>query len=394
MADRRIFLDWNAGAPLRPQAREAMAAVLDEVGNPSSVHAEGRRARRLVEDARERLATLVRARPADIVFTAGATEAANTVLTPAAPRHQNPKPLTRLLLGASEHVAVLQGHRFGSDAVELVPIDAGGVIDPGALESRVAELTAEHGIASVMVALQAANNETGVVQPLAEVTRRLDPLGAIVVCDAAQIAGKLPFDAVSIGADVTILSAHKFGGPKGVGAIVYGADHVRPEPLLRGGGQEGRRRAGTENVPAIVGFAAAAEIAWQEVAAFAARAAMLRDGLEADLLAATPNAVIYGERSPRLPNTTLIGVPRVSAETLVIALDLAGAAVSSGAACSSGKVGPSHVLAAMGVDSIQARSAIRISIGWETTAEDLHRFGALWRGVMARIRPNALSRTA
>jgi cysteine desulfurase len=381
---RRIHLDVNAGAPLREEARAAMLAAFGVNGNPSSIHAEGRAARRLVEESRERIATLLRSRPVDVVFTGGATEALNAVLTPNAPRHQNPAPLSRLLVGATEHVCVLQGHRFPADRVETIAVDCCGRVDNAALEARVKELTAVHGEASVVVALQAANNETGVLQDLSDLERRLRPTGAMIVCDAAQLAGKMPFDPVGFGADALVVSAHKLGGPKGIGAIAYGGDYFHPEPLLRGGGQEQGRRAGTENVAAIAGFAAAAEAAFAEAEAFARRTAALRDRFEAFIRSSHADALIFGAGAPRLPNTTCVAVPGVAAETLLIGLDLAGVAVSSGSACSSGKVAPSHVLSAMGVDAAVAKCAVRVSFGWDSAAEDLDMFQAVWSQVAGR----------
>ncbi|MFO1184271.1 MAG: cysteine desulfurase family protein [Bauldia sp.] len=394
MADKRIFLDWNAGAPLRPQARAAMLEALDLAGNPSSVHREGREARRLVDEARAKIAALFAVEPAGVVFTSGATEAANLALYSEAAHPSGHADAGRLIVCATEHVSVLQGHKFPPERVGTAAVDADGVVKVAELAARVAAATAEGGQASVIVAVQAANNETGVIQPIADIAAAIEPSGAVLVVDAAQAAGKTPLDAVPKHAGMTILSAHKLGGPKGVGALIVRNGAVQVAPLIRGGGQEFRRRAGTENLLGIVGFAAAAEVAVAEAAAFAAGATRLRDNLEAALLAATPEAVIYGRAVPRLANTTLIGVPGLSGETLVMAFDLAGAAVSSGAACSSGKVGPSHVLAAMGAEKTATRSAVRISFGWETSAEDLHRFSQLWRQVVSQIRKNGAVQAA
>ena len=386
----RAYLDYNATAPLRPEARAAMERAFDVVGNPSSVHTEGRQARHLVEEARETIAALMHARPQDVVFTSGATEGANWVLRPNAPRHQNKAPVARLLIGATEHTCLIDGHRFARDAVETIPVDGNGLIDPAALEARVNELTAAHGAASLLVAVQAANNETGVVQPIDEIDKRVNPSGAILVVDAAQHAGKLPVGTAGMRADVTLISAHKLGGPLGAGAIVYGGDYYWPEPLMRGGGQERRRRAGTENVAAIVGFAAAAQAAFAEVEDFATRIGGLRDRFEAAIRASRPDAVFFGAGAPRLPNTTCFAIPGLPAETALIALDLAGVAVSSGSACSSGKVAPSHVLAAMGVAKDLAKCAIRLSLGWASTDADLDLFATAWKSVLNHVAPGEI----
>jgi cysteine desulfurase len=384
----RTYLDYNATAPLRPEARAAMLEALAVTGNASSVHAEGRAAHRLLEQARERIAVRVTAAPSDVVFTSSATEAANTLLTPDFQRPGNTAPVARLLVGATEHVAVLNGHRFPMDRVERIGVDAAGRIDQAALCARVEQLTLENGPASVMVAVQAANNETGVIQPVTALASDLRSRGAIVICDAAQYAGRVPLDG-TLGANAIILSSHKLGGPQGAGAIVFDGDAFRPAPLLRGGGQERGRRGGTENIAAIAGFAAAAEAAFAEAAGGTARIGTLRDRLERFLREHHPALVVFGEGAERLPNTTCFAIPRISAETLLIALDLAGVAVSSGSACSSGKVAPSHVLAAMGVPQDLAKCALRVSLGWESAEKDLDSFARAWATVLSRIVPEA-----
>ena len=381
----RTYLDYNATAPLRPEAQEAMIAAMAKVGNASSVHAEGRAARALIELARETIAGLMGARPRDVVFTSGATEAANTVLTPRVGRPGSQAPLAKLLVSATEHVCVLNGHRFPAADVEILAVGRDGRVDVEALAARVEALTATHGPASVMVAVQAANNETGVVQPIGAIERRIGPHGAILVVDMVQLAGKTPAMPRLAEGAIGILSAHKLGGPQGVGAIVYGSDAVHPENLIRGGGQERSRRGGTENILGIVGFAAAAEAAFAAAEGFAARVGGLRDRLEADIRAASPEAVIFGEKVERLANTSCFAVPGIAAETLVIALDLEGIAISAGSACSSGKVAPSHVLAAMAVEPRLAKAAIRVSLGWDSTESDLHLFSTAWRRVLKHI---------
>jgi cysteine desulfurase len=345
----RTYLDWNATAPLRPEARAATVAALDLVGNPSSVHAEGRKARALIEDAREAIARRLHVRPADVFFTSGATEGAAWALTPNVQRRGSKPALSVLMAGATEHACVLQGHRFPAERVEMLGIDAQGVVDLGALETRLADLTNRHGEAAVMVAVQAANNETGVVQPTRTIAQLTQAVGAAFVCDAVQLAGRAPCDAEAIGADVLILSSHKLGGPKGVGVVVLVGERVQPEPLIRGGGQERRQRSGTENVAGIAGFAAAFAAATAQAQDFTSRAARLQQRLETGLRAIRRDTVVFGEGTQRLPNTTYFAVPGTPAEMALIALDLDGVAVSSGSACSSGKVAQSHVLAAMGV---------------------------------------------
>jgi cysteine desulfurase len=366
----RIYADWNATAPLRPQARAAMLAALDAVGNPSSVHAEGRAARGLIEAAREQVAALVGAQPRNVVFTSGGTEANVLALTPA----QADGTCGRLLVSAIEHPSVLAGGRFPPAMVEHLPVTAGGEIDLAALERR---LGASDG--RVLVSLMLANNETGVVQPISEAAHLIHEAGGLLHMDAVQGAGRIPCDINHLGADLLTLSGHKIGAPKGVGALIR-RDGTLPlaDPLIKGGGQERGGRAGTENVPGIAGFGAAAAAARAGFAGDSARMAALRDRLEAGLAAASPGVVIFGKQAPRLPNTTLFAAPGMKAETAVIAFDLEGVAVSSGAACSSGKVQPSHVLAAMGVPPQLARAAVRVSLGPTTTESDIDRLIQAW----------------
>jgi cysteine desulfurase len=378
---RRSYLDFNATAPLRVEAREACLAALDLTGNPSSIHAEGRAARALIEDAREAVARLVGVSPQSVTFTASGTEAANLGLTPAIVAAGRP-PLVRLIASAGEHACVLKGHRFAPAAVERAPLRDDGRIDLGAL----AEMLARSGAGPAMLALQGANNETGVIQPVAEAAALVRAAGGVVVCDAVQLAGRAPVVAAELGADFVILSAHKIGGPKGAGALVAAPGLSVAEPLVRGGGQERGLRAGTESVAAIAGFGAAARAAMAEGGDEAARLAGLRDALAAQIAAVTPDAVIFGADAPRLPNTLCFSAPGVGAETLLIALDLAGIAVSSGSACSSGKVARSHVLDAMRVDPKLAGGAIRLSLGWSSDAADVAHFGETFAQIMARIR--------
>ncbi|MFL6823606.1 MAG: cysteine desulfurase family protein [Xanthobacteraceae bacterium] len=362
----RIYFDWNATAPLRKEARAAVLAAFDLNGNPSSVHGEGRAARRLIEHAREQVAALVGAQPRNVVFTSGGTEANTLALAPAAARD-------RPLVSAIEHPSVLAGGRFPSGSVERLPVTGSGTLDLAALERRLAALGSR-----ALVSLMLANNETGVVQPVAQAAQLIHATGGVLHVDAVQAAGRIPCDINALGADLLTLSGHKIGGPKGIGALVGRTEFPLVDALIKGGGQERGLRAGTENVAGIAGFGAAAAAAREGFSAEAAYMAALRDRLEAGLKAASPEVVIFGTESERLPNTTLFAVPGVKAETAVIALDLEGVAVSAGAACSSGKVQPSHVLAAMGVPPHLARAGVRVSLGPSITESEIDRFIEAW----------------
>jgi cysteine desulfurase len=364
MTTPRVYLDHNATEPLRPEARAAMLRAMDACGNPSSVHAEGRAARAIVEAAREQVAALVNAKPGEVVFTSGATEANTLAITGRA--------WSALLVGNAEHAAVLApARRLNAPRTEL-PCRIDGQQDIGGAEAWAAALPKSELPAFASVAL--ANGETGVLQPVGELAAALAPHGVVVHSDAAQAAGRVPVDFAALGLSLMSLSAHKMGGPKGVGALVV-RDGTPLEPLLVGGGQERRRRAGTENVIAIAGFGAAAEAAHRALGNFAAIGA-LRDSLEAKLKRTIPGCVVIGDTVDRLPNTTLVAVPGKLAETLVIKFDLAGIAVSAGAACSSGKVGASHVLEAMALPPEIARAAVRVSLGPTSTAQDVEKFVA------------------
>jgi cysteine desulfurase len=371
----RVYLDWNATAPLRPAAREAARAAMDACGNPSSVHGEGRAARRLIEDARTSVAALVNADSRNVIFTSGGTEANALALTPAIECGADKVPRDLLLFSAIEHPSVLAGGRFPSALVGKVPVDANGVIDLAALEQCLA--AQEPGRA--LVSLMAANNESGVIQPVAQAAEIVHRHGGLLHVDAVQAAGRMPLDIMALGADLMTLSAHKLGGLKGAGALLKRDESIQIEPLIKGGGQERGARAGTENVVAIAAFGAAAQAAKADLTADTQQMKTLRDRLEARLCEISPAAVIFGAKADRLPNTTLIAVPGGKAETLVIAFDLDGVAVSSGAACSSGKVAPSHVLAAMGIAPELARGAIRISLGAATTQTDIDRLLQVWQ---------------
>ncbi|WP_293861952.1 cysteine desulfurase family protein [uncultured Alsobacter sp.] len=369
---QRTYLDHNATSALRPEARAAMVAALDAVGNASSVHAEGRAARALVEAAREGVAALVGAKPANVVFTAGGSEAAALALTPRIEMGGTVRTFDRLLVSVTEHACILAGGRFAAHSIEILPVDPRGVVDAAGVAARLADLAAR-GLRAV-VAVQAANNETGVVQDLAAIAAAVHAHQGILVCDAVQAPGRIGFDLKASGADFAILSAHKLGGPQGVGALVAATGSVRvADPLVRGGGQERGMRAGTENVPAIAGFGAAARAVRGEGAEAHGRLATLRDAFETGLRQRRSDAVIFGAGAGRLPNTSLYAIPGRAAEVELMRLDLAGIALSSGSACSSGKVRASHVLAAMGIEADLARCALRLSLGWTSTIEDVNR---------------------
>jgi cysteine desulfurase len=367
----RAYLDWNATAPLRPQARAAMVAALDVTGNPSSVHAEGRRTRHLVENAREQVAALVGAEPRNVIFTSGGTEANALALSP-----RTGGGFGRLLVSAIEHASVLAGGRF--QAVEKIPVTPAGYIDLSALRRMLKG-------APALVSVMLANNETGVVQPVCEAARLVHEAGGLLHVDAVQAAGRIPCDIKVLGADLATVSAHKIGGPMGVGALVKAREAIHIEPLIRGGGQERGARSGTEMVPNIAGFGAAAALIKTETATESAAVAALRDRLEQGIIQIAPEAVIFGRAAERVPNTTLFTVEGMKAETAIIAFDLDGVAVSSGSACSSGKVAPSHVLAAMGVAPALAQGAVRVSLGPTTTAADIDRFLDAWRKRFASL---------
>jgi cysteine desulfurase len=369
MADR-IYLDWNATAPLRSEARAVMTEVQEFSGNASSVHAEGRSARHAIEEARGKVAALVGAEAKGVTFTASATEANMLALTPAIEAGGRKSHCDTLFVSSIEHPSVRSGGRFAS--MEELPVTAQGVVDVTRLERHIAK--AERPLVSVMH----ANNETGVIQPIAEIAKIVHAASGVLHVDAVQGAGRIDCEIETLGADLMSVSAHKLGGPQGAGALIRRGDVHIAEPLIKGGGQERGQRAGTENVAAIAGFGAAAAAAASARQADAIRMAHLRDRLETGLRAATPGAVIFGADALRLPNTTLFAVPGMKAETLVIAFDLNGIAVSSGSACSSGKVAASHVLAAMGVDSALARGAVRLSLGWNTTQADIDRCLKTW----------------
>jgi cysteine desulfurase len=365
---RETYLDWNATAPLRPEAAAALSEALARWGNPSSVHARGRRARQLVERAREAIAELLAGvDPSAVVFVSGGTEANHLALLGGGRE--------RVLVSAVEHDSV----RHAVPDAELIPVDGDGIVVLDALDGL---LTADPR--PTLVSVMFANNETGVIEPVAEISAITHKHGALFHCDAVQGAGKVSLDVATIGADFVTLSAHKLGGPPGVGALVA-TGGIEPAPFLRGGGQERGRRAGTENLPGIAAFAAAVRQAAVEISAYD-RVRLLRDRLETEIAALAPEAAVIGTAAPRLPNTSAISLPGVPAETQVIALDLDGVMVSAGAACSSGKVAPSHVLAAMGLEPTVAASTIRVSLGWSSSETDVDHFLEAWAALRRRRR--------
>ena len=343
----RSYLDHNATSPLRPEAKAAMLSALEAGGNASSVHFEGRAARKIADDAREQLAFALGCLPQMIAFTSGGTEANNWALRSAGAEH--------LVVSAVEHPSVLACAKAAGKPVDVIPVDHRGRLDLNALEAKL-------GRANTLVSVMLANNETGVVQDIHAVIALAKAKGALVHVDAVQGFGKRYVNFGFLGCDLLTVCAHKAGGPAGIGALVI-RDGLVIEPLLAGGGQELRRRAGTENIAAIAGFAAIAGLPHLDTYA-------LTDQLEAAL----SDAVIFGDGVERLCNTTCFAIPGMTAETLLMNLDLDGFAVSSGSACSSGKVGRSHVLEAMGVAPALAAGAIRVSSGWNTTEEDISRF--------------------
>ena len=367
---QRVYLDWNATTPLRSEAKAAMAHAWEVGGNPSSVHAEGRAARRLVEEARAAVASAVGAEAANVIFTSGGTEANSLALTPGTRRGKG-QATQRLLMSAIEHSSVLAGGRFASGATGRIAVTRAGVVD---LDRLRAMLDGPPALVSIML----ANNETGAIQPVAQAAELVHAAGGLLHVDAIQALGRIPFDLASTGADLLSLSAHKIGGPKGVGALVLAEGVEGLAPLLRGGGQERGRRAGTEDVAGMAGFGAATKAALASQDDEVVRARRLRVRLESGLKE-TPGVVLFASDVERLPNTVLVAIPGMRAETAVIGLDLAGVAVSAGSACSSGKVQPSHVVDAMGYGADLALGAVRLSLGWSTTEAEVDLALQAWR---------------
>jgi cysteine desulfurase len=364
----RIYLDYNATTPLAPEVLETMVeAARDRFGNASSVHTFGQQAKALLDDARHAVAALIGGDPSEVVFTSGGTEADNFALRGAAEALES-GPRRHLVASAIEHEAVLNTLKALARRgwrTTLVPVDQSGVVNV----DRVREAIDEH---TALVSVMHANNEIGTIQPVAAIARVAHERGALVHCDAVQSVGKIPVRVPELGVDLLAVSAHKLNGPKGAGAL-WIKRGTRMLPILTGGKHERNRRAGTENVPAIAGFGTAAHLAAAKMADEGRRLTALRDRLESGVLGAVSGTVVNGAGSPRVPNTTNISFDRVEAESLLIALDLEGIAVSTGSACSSGTLEPSHVLRAMGLPTHRTQNSLRFSLGLSSTEADVDR---------------------
>ncbi len=362
---RRIYLDYNATTPIRPEAIAAAVDAMGVIGNASSIHADGRAARKIVEDAREQVAKLVGVRPAQVIFNSGATEGNNTILS----GYQD----KNILISAIEHPSVIEA-AIRSDKI---PVTKDGLVDLDKFETILKNSKID------LVCVQLVNSETGAIQPIEKISALARDHGARIHCDAVQAAGRIFLDFKTLGVDYLTLSAHKFGGPQGVGALIFREGLLLPK-LLHGGGQEKRQRAGTENVAAIAGFGMATKLA--DIAAYQKHCGALQNALERGLKTIANDIVIVSEKAPRVCNTTNIVLPSIPAETQVMAMDLEGIAVSSGSACSSGTFKPSHVLIAMGYDEAQSKSALRFSYGWDTKSADIDDALAAYDRVLKRIK--------
>ncbi|MBA4777621.1 cysteine desulfurase family protein [Agrobacterium salinitolerans] len=378
----RTYMDWNATAPLLPAVRDVLVSALEIAGNPSSVHREGRAARAAVEAARRDVAALASAQASHVTFTSGATEAANLVLTPDFKMGRAPVRYGRLYASAIEHPAFREGGRFGKADVTEIPVTSAGVIDLAALEVLLSSHDKSTGLP--MVACMLVNNETGILQPVAEAARLVHAAGGLMVVDAVQAAGRIPLDINALDADFLVLSSHKLGGPKGAGALISRGEVMMPKPLIHGGGQEKGHRSGTENTLSVIGFGAAAAVAAEKLADEAARLGALRAKLEHGMRVNAPDVIIHGADVARVGNTTFFTLPGLKAETGQIAFDIEGIALSAGSACSSGKVGESHVLSAMGHDP--KLGALRISLGHATDEADIDRTLAAFTKIAGRRR--------
>lgn len=363
----RIYLDYNATAPIRPEVIASAAAAMQVLGNASSIHGDGRGARKIVEDARGDVAALCGVRPAQVIFNGGATEGNNTILS----GYQD----KNVLVLASEHPSVLEA----APHADKIPVTKDGLVHLNKLDVMLATSKTD------LVCVQLVNSETGVVQPVAEVAKLAGHHGAKFLCDAVQGAGRIDINFNALGCDYMTLSAHKFGGPQGAGALVFREGLQMPK-YMRGGGQEKRQRAGTENVAGIAGFGIAAKLANEGRADYAARTRAFQVKFETALTSLAPGCLIAGENAPRIANTTSVLFPGLSAETLLMAMDLEGVSVSSGSACSSGTFKASHVLAAMGFDDGASRSALRFSTGWATTDADIDAALSALGRVLSRLK--------
>jgi cysteine desulfurase len=380
LANSRLYFDHNATAPLRPEAKKALLHALELTGNASSPHQEGRKARGLIDKAREKVALLCQCLPQDVIFTSGATEANALALSPdltLSGKNAEHKGFSKLLVMASEHPSVLSGHSFAAHDTIILPVLQDGRLDIEALQNHL-DIMKDASI-SPLVSIQAANSETGVLQDIPALSLRVHQAGGLLHVDAVQAAGRLPLDVLCAGADMISLSGHKIGGPQGVGALVIrsGGIHFR-KPLLRGGGQEQGRRSGTENVAAIHAFGAACEAALASLSSEEKRLSQLRDQLIETMREIDPDLVVFAETAKRLPNTIYFAPSFIDAQTALMRFDLSGVSLSSGSACSSGKVKESHVLIAMDVAPALRKKALRLSLGWSSTLEDVTRFCELY----------------
>lgn len=368
MSSSRCYLDYNATTPLSSAARTALIDALDVYGNPSSVHQEGRAAKALLETARRQVADRLHTEPDHVVFTSGATEAAMTLLTPHYKMGRSDVYFSILYIGASEHPCIGKGGRFEKDRQEIISVDENGIIALDELKQKLSAHDNSTGLP--LVAIQAANGETGVIQPVREIADIVKEAGGVLIVDIVQYIGKLPVDINSFGGDFFIVAAHKIGGPKGVGAFVATGSALMPQAFILGGGQEKGFRSGTEAVPLIAAFGAA--MSQKPTSQDLDHSKALQKRLEHGLRQISNNLVIFGEKSPRLPNTTYFTYAGLKAETLQIGFDLAGFAVSAGSACSSGKVKQSGVLSAMGLKVPDG--AIRVSTGTKTSLKNIDDF--------------------
>ncbi|WP_320201505.1 cysteine desulfurase family protein [Agrobacterium sp. rho-13.3] len=376
----RTYLDWNATAPLLPAVRAALVLALDVQGNPSSVHKEGRAARAALDAARRDVAALVGGQAAHVVFTSGATEASNLVLSPVFKMGRAALSIGHLYVSAIEHPAIREGGRFDKAHVTEIAVTADGLIDLAALGAALASHDSTTGLPIVAVML--VNNETGIIQPVAEAARLVHAAGGLLVVDAVQAVGRIPVDIEALGADFLIISSHKIGGPKGVGALISRGEVMMPKPLIHGGGQEKGHRSGTENTLAIIGFGVAAAEAARNLETENTRLKGLQVQLEDAMRALAPDVIVHGHDAARVCNTTFFTLPGLKSETGQIAFDIEGVALSAGAACSSGKVGESHVLTAMGHDP--KLGALRISLGAATTQADIEKAIAAFTKIAGR----------
>ena len=391
----RVYFDYNATTPLAPEAAEAVVRATRELfGNASSVHHFGQQAKAALDESRSAVAALINGDPSEIVFTSGGTEADNFAIRGAAEAIE-PTGRRHLVASAIEHEAVLNTLKALARRgwrTTLVPVDQSGIVSPDRVREAVTEETA-------LVSVMHANNEIGTIQPIAELAAIAHERGAVLHTDAVQSVGKIPVDVRALGIDLLALSAHKFNGPKGAG-VLWVKRGTRMQPLLTGGKHERNRRAGTENVAAIAGLGVAAQLALSKMGAEAQRVAGLRDRLEAGILREVPGATLNGTREDRVPNTTNISFDRVEAESLLIALDLEGVAVSTGSACSSGTLEPSHVLRAMGLPAHRTQNSLRFSLGMFSTDAEVDRVVGLLPGLVEKLRgltrkpgtPTAVSR--